>query len=175
MTRQWSRAALTVALRKPARALLLVSAAGWATMAWLLSGYAESRAAGATWHADHAGVSRAAELSHSPGLFLGLLARDARGHGASIAASRGRLSVAREPSPGAPFERVLLPLWIRGSLVGRRCGACHSVAMAGQQCRTYGGRSDSGRAVVLLTGASALPERLPSEADDACVRGGGAV
>jgi predicted metal-binding membrane protein len=67
---QWSRAALTVALRQPARALLLVSAAGWATMAWLLSGHAESHAAGAAWQAGHAGVSRAAELSHSVGLFV---------------------------------------------------------------------------------------------------------
>ena len=56
MSAQWIRAVLTVALRGPGPALLLVSAGGWVAMASLLSGHGPSHSAVASSSAPSMGL-----------------------------------------------------------------------------------------------------------------------
>lgn len=66
----WPRAVLTIAVRGPAKALLLASAAGWIALAWLLTGGRLPQFAGATEHAGHATTSAATWTSHASGDFM---------------------------------------------------------------------------------------------------------
>ena len=61
----WLRAALTVALRGPGKALLVASVTGWIVLAWLLTGDRVAQSAVTMGHGDHEVLSSVTSMPHS--------------------------------------------------------------------------------------------------------------
>ena len=168
----WPRAVLTVALRGPGKVLLLASAAGWIAMALLLAG---DRAAGrrrgdGTWRACR--CSTATWTSHSSGYFTAMWL-------AMILAMAPPLLLREIGRLWRTSLRRLRHLTLACFL----CGYVGIWLLAGVALAMLSGwvsvRSEriavairAGRALALLTGASALPQCLPPRANAARVRNG---
>ena len=141
-------------------------------MAWLLAGDRLPYSAEAMNHGEHVVASTATRLFHASGHFTAMWL-------AMILAMAPPLllrEIGRLWRTSLHRLRHLTLAWFLCGYVGRLAAGRRrpgdALRMGDRQFRAHGRRGRAGRALALLTGASALPQCLPPRADVARVRNG---